>query len=171
MKKFFKIISVIARIVFVCILLWFCAYFIFGDQLALKFSNQTYSNAFVQILTFSAAVSVYGFFVLSIRAKQKKWLNVILFFGGLLLGCLPLLIYHGYLQYQCGFWNETTTEISTLYINTQNENESVKRLEKKCSLKDEIKTDTVFVRKLNDYFELEQPVKIRKSEKGNWKIN
>lgn len=169
MKKFIKISAVIVKIIFVGIILWFCAYFIFGEKLSIKFSNREWQPVFIQFLVFMAGVSVYGIFILSIRSKNRKWLNLLLFFGGLILGSLPLLFYHGYLQYRCGFWNEIEESSKVLYVNSINPDETVKIIQKKCETGDKVLTDTVFVKKLNDYFELEHTAIIKKSKNGNWK--
>ncbi|MGB7498746.1 MAG: hypothetical protein WA897_02515, partial [Moheibacter sp.] len=77
MKKFLKISTIVLRILCGLFLIWYVLYFLFGDRLALRFSNREFASVFTQILVFAAAVSVYGLFILYIRSNQKKWINIL----------------------------------------------------------------------------------------------
>ena len=98
-------------------------------------------------------------------------MNFLFFFLGLMFSSLPLLAYHGYFQYQDGFWNQKIENSKTLYINKLKNDESVKELQFRNEINQEIKWDTVFSKAFTPYFELNQQVEIKVSEKGNWTVS
>lgn len=171
MKKFFSLSAFILRIIFFFLIIWYFVYFFLGERISIRFSDPNFRNVFTQIIVFAAAVAIYGLLVLSIRSTRKKWINFLLFFAGL-TGCwLPLLVYHGYLQYRCGFWNQTEKSENILYTNSENSDESVKLVQKECKANGELNSDTVYVKKLNNYFEVIHQVKIEKSVNGRWQAH
>lgn len=168
MKKFLKISTIVLRILCGLFLIWYVLYFLFGDRLALRFSNREFAPVFTQILVFAASVSVYGLFILFIRSTQKKWINILLFIGGLIVGSLPLLLYHGYLQYRCGFWNMEQLSEKTIYENSQNPDESVQLIQSKCKTGDLETTDTLYIKKTGTFLDWTANVNFEKSEGGEW---
>lgn len=139
-----------------------------GEKNGFLFSNRKYATIFIEILVFSTAVSIYGLFVLFIRNKRKKWINFLLFFGGLLFATLPFLAFHGYYQYQCNNWNSEIVSSEEILYNNYDTEETVKVIKTKCDFEDEIKTDTVFVKKQLLFFETHRRVNIIVVEKSNW---
>jgi len=168
MKKFLKISTIILRFLCGLFLIWYALYFLFGDSVALRFSKREFAAVFTQILVFAAAVSVYGLFILFIRSTQKKRINILLFIGGLIGGCLPLLLYHGYLQYSCGFWNMEQISEKTIFENTQNPDESVQLIRSKCKTGDLETVDTLYIKKTGTLLDWTADVNFEKSERGEW---
>ena len=95
-------------------------------------------------------------------------MNFLFFFLGLLFSSLPFLAYHGYFQYQDGFWNQKIENAKTLYSNKLKSDETVKVLQFRNEINQEVKSDTVFSKSITPYFELIHEVEIKVSEKGNW---
>ncbi|MGB6093188.1 MAG: hypothetical protein WBF83_05445 [Moheibacter sp.] len=168
MKKFLKISTIVLRILCGLFLIWYVLYFLFGDRLALRFSNREFASVFTQILVFAAAVSVYGLFILYIRSNQKKWINILLFVGGLIVGCIPLLLYHGYLQYRCGFWNMEQISEKMIFDHLQNPDETVQIIHSKCKTGDLESVDTLYIKKTGTFLDWTANVNFEKSEKGDW---
>ena len=98
-------------------------------------------------------------------------MNFLFFFLGLMFSSLPLLAYNGYFQIQDGWWNQKIENSKTLYINKLKNDESVKELQFRNEINQEIKWDTVFSKSVTPYFELNQQVEIKVSEKGNWTVS
>lgn len=171
MKKTSTILQRILTLVFVLLIVWYIAYFFWGEQTSVYFTDRVFASYFPHILVFSTAVSIYGLFVLLIRSQRKKWMNFLFFFLGLMFSSLPLLAYHGYFQYQDGFWNQKIENSKTLYINKLKNDESVKEFQFRNEINQEIKWDTVFSKAFTPYFELNQQVEIKVSEKGNWTVS
>lgn len=168
MKKFLNISTLILRTICGLILVWFTIYFLYGNNFSIRFSKPEYAKSFTQILVFATAVAVYGLFILFIGSKRKRWVNIFLFFSGLIVGSIPLLYYHGYLQYRCGFWNIEQMDAKILYLNSKNSDESVQLIQSKCKLDKEEKFDTLYVKKLNSFLEqVNHPIFV-KSENGEW---
>lgn len=147
-------------------IIWYGIYFFWGEKFSITFSDSVFSAWFPQILVFLCAVSIYGLFILSIKSQQKKWQNILLFIGGFLLATLPFLIYHGYFQPQCGIWNKEVVKETPVYYNKLNKFETIKIIESHC--KKTITIDTLYIKQVTPYFELQNPVSISKSENSNW---
>lgn len=139
-----------------------------GEKNGFLFSDRKFAAIFPEILVFSTAVSIYGLFVLSIKNKRKKWVNFLLFFGGLLFASLPFLAFHGYYQYQCSNWNSEIVSSENILYNNYDTEETVRVIKSKCKFEDEIKTDTIFVKNYLMFFEMHRRVNIIEVEKSNW---
>lgn len=168
MKKNLNILTLFFRLLCGLILTLYVFCFLFGDKIALRFSDPELVPVFTHILVFTATASVYGLFISAIRSSQKIRIKLLLFIGGMLIGSLPLLIYHGYLQYRCGFWNQQQTTAKIMYINPDNEEESIKLIRSECEISKEEKTDTIYVKKLGNFFEWQHNADIQKSTTGKW---
>lgn len=168
MKKQLKIPITVFRILCGLFLIWYALYFLVGDRTALRFSDRKSAEVFTHILVFSASVSVYGLFILFIRSNQKKWVNILLFIGGLIVGSFPLLLYHGYLQYRCGFWNSEQVSEKTIYENSQNQSETVRLIRSKCKTGDMETADTLYIKKMGTFLDWTADVNFEKSETGEW---
>lgn len=168
MYKSLKVLVKILRFLCIGFIVWFTLYFFFGNQFSITFTNRCFAYWFPQILVFTTSASIYLLFIFAILSARKRWQNVLLFFGGVLVATLPLLLYHGYLQYQCGIWNKEAIKEIPLYVNKNNNTESVKVITSHCH--ETVSTDTVFVKELTPWFELQNPVSIIQSENGNWTI-
>src|SRR5690606_36420546 len=103
-----------------------------------------------------------------IRSSQKTRIKLQLVIGGMLIGSLPLLIYHGYLQYRCGFWNQQQTTAKVMYINPDNEEESRKLIGSHWEIRNEEKPDMTYVNKLGNFVEWQHNADIQKSTTGKW---
>ena len=165
-----SIISKISKTNCVLIILWFLVYFFFGDRFSVVFKDRVFAYYFPQILVFLTAASVYGLFILAIKSSYKKWQNILLFIGGFLFAITPFLAYHGYFQYQCGFWNDEIISEKTIYVHKSDHSESVKEIINNCKVDKPIKVDTVFSKQFTPYFELQNPVKIQKVENSDWTV-
>lgn len=159
------------RILCLLIILWFLVYFFFGEQFSVVFKDRVFASYFPQILVFLTAASVYGLFILAIKSSYKKWQNILLFIGGFLFAITPFLAYHGYFQYQCGFWNDEVVSEKTIYVHKSDHSKSVKEIISNCKVDKPGKTDTVFSKQFTPYFELQNPVKIQKSENADWSVS
>jgi hypothetical protein len=168
MQKFYRFLKKILLFLSIAIILWFCVYFLYGDRISLTFTDRTFASYFPQILVFLTAASIYGLFILGIKSRRKKWGNLLLFFCGLILALLPFIAYHGYFQYQCGFWNEDLKKSSVLFQSEVDLNEKIQIIETKCKTQTEIKTDTIHIKQITPYFDLINDVKMYPSEKSNW---
>lgn len=142
------------------IIVWFLIYFLAGDYSAFYFTDRTFAAYFPSILSFAASTAIYGLFISSIQSKRKKWKNILLFVSGLLIGSLPLLAYHAYFQYQCGFWNEEVLEVKQTYSNKVDATESVKSFKTQCKINQESKQEVLFVKQFTPYFEFRNPVDV-----------
>ncbi len=168
MKKFYSFLFNTLKFLCVGFIVWFGVYFFFLERFSIDFTDRVFASWFPQILVFLTAASVYLLFVLSIKSSQKKWVNILLFLGGFILAMLPFLAYHGYFQYQCGIWNQEIRNEKTLYVNSLNKFESVKVIRSKCEFDNEEKMDTIVSKPFTQFFEFNNPVKIKKSEKASW---
>ena len=167
MNKVFLVFFNIIRLFCALIIIWFVAYFLFGERFSITFTHRGLAEYLPQILTFGAAVSVYLLFILSIKSSRKKWQNILLFFSGLILSAIPLFAYHAYFQYQCDFWNREIKSSKIIYVNSLNKSETVKAIQSQC--KNELKTDTVYAKEFPKfYFEIQHPVKIEQSDSAKW---
>lgn len=172
MGKFYRILINTLKFLCLVFIAWFAVYFLVGDRFSLYFSDRVWASWLPQILVFLAAASIYGLFIFAIKSTRKKWQNILLFIGGFFFALVPFLAYHGYFQYQCEFWNHKIKSEKTLYVNNLNPNETVKVVDRFCvNNESEVKTDTIFSKKLTPYFELNDEVKIKKVEKSDWKLN
>src|SRR5690606_37930978 len=131
-------------------------------RFSIYFTDRIFASWFPQILVFLSAASIYLIFILEIKSSRKKWQNILLFIGGFFFALIPFLVYHGYFQYQCEFWNQEIKSEKTLYINSLNENETVKEVISTCKVDKPGKIDTVFSKQITPYFELNDEVKIKK---------
>ena len=171
MGKFYRILINTLKFLCLVFIAWFAVYFLLGDRFSIYFTDRVFASWFPQILVFLSAASIYALFILAIKSSRKKWQNILLFMGGFLFALIPFVTYHGYFQYQCEFWNYEIKSDKTLYINKLNKNESVKVLNSFCKLdKSDTKSDTVFSKQITPYFELNDEVKIKKSEKSDWTV-
>lgn len=146
-------------------------YFLRGEEFSLTFSDRIFASYFPEILVFATGVSIYLLFIFQIKSDFKWWKKLLLLLVGFLFATIPFLLYHGHFQYQNSFWNREVLNSKDLYFNKLNSSEKVKVLESKNqvdSLKIEI--DTVHSQQITPYFELQNPVKIEKSEKLDWKL-
>lgn len=155
---------------FSAILLWFVLYFMIGEKTALYFTSRTFAAIFPQILVFAAAVSIYVLFILAMDHQRKKWVNLSLFFIGLVLAILPFFLYHGYFQYRCGFWNEEIQSSKTLLVNQNNPSQTVQIIQSQCENTLEEKIDTVYTQTFTPFFQLRQNASIRSVENSNWML-
>ena len=172
MGKIYRILIHILKFFCLVFIAWFAVYFLLGDRFSIYFTDRVFASWFPQILVFLAAASLYGIFILEIKSSRKRWENILLFIGGFLIALIPFLAYHGYFQYQCNFWNQEIKNEKALYINKLNKTESVKIIKSVCKVDEsEMKSDTVFSKKLTPYFELNDEVKIQKAEKSDWTIS
>lgn len=170
MNKFYRFVKRFLQVLSIAIIVWFCVYFLYGDQISLTFTVRKFASYFPQILVFLTAVSIYGLFILAIKSKQKKWVNFLLFFGGLILATLPFIAFHGYFQYQCGIWNQEISKGKTLFKSELDSNENIQVRKTKCSVTNLEQTDTVHVKEILPYFELVNDVKLISAEKSYWSV-
>lgn len=170
MGKIYRILIHILKFFCLGFIAWFAVYFLLGDRFSIYFTDRVFASWFPQILVFLSAASLYGIFILEIKSSRKRWENILLFIGGFLIALIPFLTYHGYFQYQCEFWNEEIKSEKTLYINSLNENETVKEVITTCKMDKPGKIDTVLSKQITPYFEIQNPVKIEKGENSNWKL-
>lgn len=168
MAKSSTTLSKIIRFLCIALIIWFCVYFLLGERFSITFTDRVFASWFPQILVFLAAASVYVLFISGIKSSRRKWQNILLFFGGFLLAIIPFLAYHGYFQYQCGIWNREVKREKVLYINKLNKFESVKIIQSTCKQSQKELSDTIVSKQLTQFFELNNPVKIGKSEKSDW---
>lgn len=168
MKKKHRFPLLIFRLICGFILIAYLLYFLLGDKLAIRFSVQEYNKIFIQVLVFAASAALYAFFILSIKSIRKRWKNILLFIGAVVIGSFPLLFYHGFLMYQCGFWNSVETEVKTIFVNSENPDEKVKIVEIKCEPEDNFRTDTIYVKKINGLLEWTDNAVIKKSQSGKF---
>lgn len=148
------------------IIAWFFVYFLRGEEFSLTFTDRVFASHFPQILVFATGVSIYLLFILLIKSKYKWWKNLLILVLGFLFATMPFLLYHGYFQYQCGIWNRKIQKSANLYRNQSIPSEKIKIIESIC--KEHVQTDTIHSNQITPYFELINPIKIRKSEKTNW---
>lgn len=170
LKKTLSILQNTLKVLFSATILWFLVYFIWGEQLSLYFTSRSVAEVFPQILVFAASVSIYGLFILAIKNNRKKWVNLSLFLGGLLLASLPLLAYHGYFQYQCGFWNQKVQSTKKLFVHQKNPSETIQVLQTTCENTMEDKLDTIYSKKITPFLEVHHKVKIRPVENSDWML-
>lgn len=167
MKKTFILLKSVLTILFSIIIVWFVVYFLWGNQFAIYFKNRDAAEFFPHLLVFATGVSIYGLFILNIHSYKKRSFNILLFFLGLIFSSIPFLLYHGFLQYQNGFWNQRIEKTEILYISTSNEEESVKRLEFINKVNSTEKIDTVFSKPFSPFFELNRQVNLKFSSEEN----
>lgn len=168
MGKIYRILIHILKFFCLVFIAWFAVYFLLGDRFSIYFTDRVFASWFPQILVFLAAASIYGIFILEIKSSRKKWQNILLFIGGFFFALIPFLTYHGYFQYQNGFWNKKNVQSEILYFNSSDDSETIKILE--YQLNEESKSDTVFSKQITPYFEIQNPVKIEKGENSGWKL-
>lgn len=164
MKLLLKILT------FICVLIiaWFFVYFLRGEEFSLTFTDRVFASYFPQILVFATGVSIYLLFIFQVKSKFKWWKKLLILVFGFLIATIPFLLYHGYFQYQCGFWNSKIETKKELYSNKLNPSETIKIQEKICHGK--IQNDTIYSKQITPYFELQNPVKIEKGENSNWEL-
>lgn len=168
MKKFYKVLQKIAIVLCGIIIAWFLVYFLRGEEFSLTFSDRVFASYFPQILVFSTGAAIYLLFIFRIKSSLKWWKNLLILILGFIFATIPFLLYHGYFQYQCSFWNNEIKFTKDLYQNKNNIFETIKIVETKCPVNEETTIDTVFVKEITDYFLLIDEVKISQSEKGSW---
>lgn len=169
MKKFNSILQKITAVLCGIIISWFAVYFLRGEEFSLAFSDRVFASYFPQILVFATGVSIYLLFIFQIKSDFKWWKKLLFLVVGFLFATIPFLLYHGHFQYQKGFWNREIVKSKNLYFNTLNSSERIKIIESKIQIDSlKIEIDTVHSKQITPYFELQNPVKIVKSEKGNW---
>lgn len=166
MKKFYRVLLKILTILCVIIIAWFFIYFLRGEEFSLTFTDRVFASYFPQILVFSTGVAIYLIFILQIKSKSKWWKNLLILVFGFLFSSIPFLLYHGYFQYQCGFWKKEITQAKNLYLNKANRSEEIRIIESVCN--ENTQTDTVFTQQVMPYFELVNPVKIQESKNSDW---
>lgn len=170
MKKFYSILQKIIAVICGIIISWFAVYFLRGEEFSLTFTDRVFASYFPQILVFATGVSIYILFIFQVKSNFKWWRKLLILLVGFLVATIPFLLYHGYFQYQkCNFWSSEIKTKKELYFNKLNNSETVKVQEKTCDGKTQ--NDTVYSKKVLNYFELINPVKIQKSEKSDWKIS
>lgn len=146
-------------------------YFLRGEEFSLTFSDRIFASYFLQILVFATGVSIYLLFIFQIKSDFKWWKKLLLLLVGFLFATIPFLLYHGHFQYQNSFWNREVLNSKDLYFNKLNSSETVKIVESKNKIdSSKIEIDTVHSQQITPYFELQNPVKIEKSEKSDWKL-
>ena len=148
------------------IIAWFFVYFLRGEEFSLTFTDRVFASYFPQILVFATGVSIYLLFIFQVKSKFQWWKKLLILIVGFLFATIPFLLYHGYFQYQNGFWNRKIIHNKELYFNKLNSSEKIKVL--KFELNKEIKSDTIHSKQITPYFELQNPVKIEKGENPNW---
>lgn len=168
MKKFYKVSQKIIAVLCGIIIAWFFVYFLRGEEFSLTFSDRVFASYFPQILVFATGVSIYLLFIFQVKSKFQWWKNLLILVFGFLIATVPFLLYHGYFQYQNGFWNRKTIDSKELYFNKLNSSEKIKILE--FELNKEIKIDTIHSKQITPYFELQNPVKIEKGENSDWEL-
>lgn len=168
MKKFYKISLKILTVLCGIIIAWFAIYFLRGEEFSLTFSDRVFASYFPQILVFATGVSIYLLFIFQVKSKFEWWKKLLILVVGFLVATIPFLLYHGYFQYQNGFWNRKIINSKELYFNKLNSSEKIKILQ--FELNKESKTDTIHSKQITPYFELQNPVKIEKGENSNWTI-
>ena len=168
MKKFYKILQKILFVLCALIIVWFLVYFLRGEEFSLNFSDRIFATYFPQILVFATGVSVYFLFILQIKSKFQWWKKLLILVLGFICATIPFLLYHGYFQYQNGFWNKKNVQSKILYFNSSENSETIKIVE--YQLNEESKSDTVFSKQILPYFEIQNPVKIEKGENSGWKL-
>lgn len=169
MKKFYSILQKTIAVLCGIIISWFAVYFLRGEEFSLTFSDRVFASYFPQILVFATGVSIYLLFIFQVKSDFKWWKKLLLLVVGFVFATIPFLLYHGHFQYKNGFWNREILNSKGLYFNKLNSNETVKVIESKNQLDtSKIRIDTVHSQQITPYFELQNPVKIVKSEKGNW---
>lgn len=146
-------------------------YFLRGEEFSLTFTDRVFASYFPQILVFATGVSIYLLFIFQVKSKFKWWKKLLILLVGFLVATIPFLIYHGHFQYQNGFWNRIDFTYKNLYFNKLNNSEIIRVIETTSQI-DSLKssTDTIHSKQITPYFELQNPVKIIKSEKGNWTL-
>jgi hypothetical protein len=169
LKHFLRILQKILQVICWLIVIWFGVYFFFGERFSITFTNRDFGEYLPHILTFGAAASIYLLLILNIKSSRKKWRNILFFFLGLILAAVPLLAFHLYFQYQCEFWNREIKSSKVIYFNKLNKFESIKVIRSVCeNEKSKVQTDTAYSKQITPYFELQNPVKIEKSDSGTW---
>lgn len=172
MKKFYSILQKITAVLCGIIISWFAVYFLRGEEFSLTFSDRVFASYFPQILVFATGVSIYLLFIFQIKSDFKWWKKLLLLIVGFLFATIPFLLYHGHFQYQNGFWNREILKSKNLYFNKLNSSETVKIIESKNQIDSlKIEIDTLHSKQITPYFELQNPVKIVKSEKANWTVS
>lgn len=171
MKKFYRFFLNALKFLCVGFILWFLAYFFFGERISMHFTDRRFASYFPQILVFLCAASIYGIFVLNMKNHYKKWVNILLFFGGFTLALIPFIAYHGFFQYQCGFWNQEIEKGKILYKTQLNSEEYIQVRKSKCKTgKNQISKDTLHIQAFTPYFEWVNDVKLVPSERSYWTI-
>lgn len=170
MGKFYRILIKTLKFLCLAFIAWFAVYFLFGERFSIRFSDRVFASWFPQILVFLSAASIYALFILAIKSFRKKWQNILLFIGGFLFALVPFLAYHGYFQYQCGFWNDEVISEKTIYVHKSDNSKSVKEIISNCKVDKPGKIDTVFSKQFTPYFEMQNPVKIQKVENADWTV-
>src|SRR5690606_33688989 len=131
-----------------------------GQEFSLTLSDRVFASYRPQILSVATGVSAYSLFILqskSIVTRCQVFLMLLLGFVG---ATFRFLLYHGYFQYQNGFWKKKNVQSKILYFNSSENSETIKIVE--YQLNEESKSDTVFSKQITPYFEIQNPVKIEK---------
>ncbi|MDX9705155.1 MAG: hypothetical protein RBT46_05555 [Weeksellaceae bacterium] len=161
MKKNLQILQKLFWIIFPTIIVWFILYFSIGERFSIYFTDRTFASYFPYILVFSTAVSIYGIFILLIHSQRKKWINILLFTSGLLFASLPFLIYHGYFQHQCHFWNQKITESQPLFVSKIDDSEKISEIKIECITEQKEQTKIVFLKEFTPFFNWIQEIDIQ----------
>ncbi|SMC32547.1 hypothetical protein [Moheibacter sediminis] len=172
MKRFYSVLQKITAALCGIIISWFAVYFLRGEEFSLTFSDRVFASYFPQILVFATGVSIYLLFIFQIKSNLKWWKKLLILLIGFLFATIPFLLYHGHFQYQeHSFWNREISKSKNLYFNKSHSSETIKIIESKSQIDTlKIEIDTIHSKQITPYFELQNPVKIVKSEKANWEL-
>ncbi|WP_313374880.1 hypothetical protein [Chishuiella sp.] len=114
-------------------ILWFIIYFFLGEYIDLEFADYNYTKAFPKVLTFLCAVSIYTLFLIPIK-KSKGWsfLNILLFFVGILFSLIPIFLFQFFSLNKCANWKLDKRDKKTLYQSKMSSSETIKLIEFNC---------------------------------------
>lgn len=150
------------------IIIWFVLYFWADRQIPIYFSVRCWAYTFTDILIFSTAASIYLLFILQINSSHKKSQNLLLIFLGLIFSILPLAMFHGYLYYQCQSWSMQRMKTEVIYRNQINPSQTIEVLNEICIVNQSARIDTVWVKPITPYLQLEKPVNLSQATSSEW---
>lgn len=166
-----KTLLISLRILFWIIIIWFIGYFVFGEYIAIEFSDYTFAQHFPKYLTFAAGASIYFLFLLSIRLKDKwNWKNILKFLAGIGIGFMPFVLFKYYSSVgNCQNWEVIKTNKKTLFQSITSESETIQLIEIECP-EMEIKEEKIYrVMHLTPVFNVKSEIDTTKLKFNHWK--
>lgn len=164
-------LKLILKTAFILIIIWFISYFVFGEYISLEFADYQFAQIFPKILTFSAGASIYFLFMLAIKKSEGwRWLNILKFILGILIGILPFFLFKYYSSVaNCQSWEVYKKEKAVLYESVTSSSEKIKLIETFCPEMDLRQEKTYRVMSITPLFNTISEIDTATIKNQNWK--